>query len=87
MAKVKSRNEDYKKGKTPVSSLSKFAKIAGHDGMGEEPSLQGDRKFPVAGYVRWWDNGVEYILFGKADGKTPSTSLKELVDIAESCYR
>lgn len=86
-AKVREEEKEVKEGKTQAFSPPKLVTIAGRQAIGEEPSLQGPNKdFPVAGHVTWWDSGIEYTLFGKADGKKPSTTLDELVAIAESCY-
>lgn len=87
-AKVRKVEKEVKEGKIQAFSLPKLLKVGAHQAIGEEPSLQGPNKdFPVAGHVTWWDSGLEYTLFGKADGKRPSTTLDELVEIAESCYQ
>jgi hypothetical protein len=86
-ARVERTVEEITQGKAMVFSPPELVNVAGHEGEGEEPSMQGpERTFPVAGHVMWWDNGVEYTLFGKADGKTPSTTLDELIAVASSCY-
>lgn len=86
-ARVEQVAEEIKQVKALVFSPPELVNVAGHEGEGEEPSMQGpERTFPVAGHVMWWDDGVEYTLFGKADWKTPSTTLDELIAIASSCY-
>jgi len=86
-ARVRKTEEEIKEGKVLVFSPPQLVTVAGYQALGEEPSLQGPNKdFPVAARVTWWDRGIEYTLFGKADGKNPSTTLGELVAIAESCY-
>lgn len=84
---VEEARSGAKKGRMLAFTLPKLVSIVGHEGIAEEPTIQGGaKKFPVGGFVKWWDEGKEYFLFGKADGRTKPTSVKELLEIANSMY-
>ncbi len=75
------------KSETLLITQPQLVNVACHLGLAEEPTYQGgEKKFPVSGFVRWWDSGLEYYLFGRADGRNKPTSVQELLKIAESMY-
>ena len=60
--------------------------VNGLEGTGNEPgyNIIHGKKYPRPGYVEWWDDGVDYRIYG-TPGKN-GTSLATLLEIAESMY-
>lgn len=73
--------------KGQVANKLQLVSIGGNEGIAEEP-IETDKERNLQSFrtIVWWDDGLEYVLSGKADGVNEPTSIEELKKIAESAY-
>lgn len=81
-SEIRESRKEFERGVYKADKLPVLIKVNEQEALGVEPGynvIHSLEKEPRPGVVVWYDNGIEYHLYGPL-------SLRELITIAESAY-